>query len=151
MPPSRVFDLPPLSCRSRSVGQYDKSAGNKTPTRPRCRSSFLAFSPVLCPCSSFSSHTARLAPPPSAPFPPLLFHSSCLPHSLTLYLSLTFSLSFSLFFNKTTTSMRVREQSVWIAPVGPQRIINYSPLRCACTRIFEKTARPTTRALPTKY
>lgn len=151
MPPSCVFDLPPLSCRSRSVGQYDKSAGNKTPTRPRCRFSFLAFSPVLCPCSSFSSHTARLAPPPSAPFPPLLFHSSCLPHSLTPYLSLTFSLSFSLFLTKLPLVCAYASSLYGSRPLVQQRIINYSPLRCACTRIFEKTARLTIRALPTKY
>lgn len=116
--PLLVFDFPPLlPSRSPSVGQYDKSAGNKTPTRPRCRSSFLAFSPVLCPCSSFSSRAAaRLAPPPFRPVSPLLSLSSSLPHSLALPPPSAFSLS---FFYKTTASMRVREQPVWIAPGGP--------------------------------
>lgn len=102
-----------------SVGQYDKSVGNKTPTRPRCRFSFLAFSPVLCPCSSFSSRAARLAPPPFHPVSPLLFSSPSLPHSLSV----------SLFFTKLPLVCAYASSLYGSRPLVQQRIINYSPLR----------------------
>lgn len=70
---------------------------------------------------------------------------------LSLPISLSPSLSLSLFFLTKLPLVCAYASSLYGSrPLVQQRIINYSPLRCACTRIFEKTA-PTTRALPTKY
>lgn len=127
-----VFDLPrPLIPSRVSVNTTNPPAIKHRHDRAAA-SSFLVFSPVpgifLCPCSSFSFR---------APFISLGLFTSflSLPHSL---------------FCKTTASMHVREQPVWIATaLGIQhRIINYSrTVCCACIQIFGrgKTARSTTR------